>query len=324
MAENRDSSRRRANGAAAEARNAGDGRVGQGRSGDGRAGGGRAGGGRAILALLLAIVAGIAVPVAIAASWTRTLINDTDTFMHTYAPVLETEEMQRVITDQLTAAIVAHLGVADDGIASSAVSRTVEQAVTTDAAHTAKETSLRLIHRELRSELLGESGSLDVRDGRVELRFEPFASALQQRLSDAGVPFVDRLPQISGGVTLITVDPETVPRMQQGVRGLERAATALPWMAGVLVLAALVVAPRRSWALTTFGLSVALSVLAVGFGWDFGVEYGVSRLDGALAEVAQTVAELTSDPIAGPLEAVAIAGVAVSIAAAVAGKRWRF
>ncbi len=284
----------------------------------------RPGGWRLVVATILAVAAALAVPLAVATSWTRTLVNDTDSFMHTYSPVLDTQAMQQVITDELTTAIIDHLGVADDGIARQAVSLTVSQAIATDTVRGAKETSLRLLHGELRALLNDQPGNIGVEDGRVELRFEPFASLLRERLADAGVPFVDRLPQITGGVTLFTIDPQIVPNVQQGMRGVDRAATILPWAVAILLIGALVTAPRRSWVLTIFGLSVALSVLAVGFGWDFGVEYWVSRLDGALAQVAQTVAERTSEPIAKSLEMIAIGGVVVSIAAAVAGRRWRF
>lgn len=283
----------------------------------------RAFGVREAFALILAVLAGISIPLAVVASWTRTLIDDTDTFVQTYSPVLQTEAMQRVITDELTTAIVNQLGVAPEGIAGDAVAVTVEQAVATDAVSGAKLASLGLLHTEVQALLLDEPGHLDVEDGRITLRFEPFVSALQQRLADAGVPFVGQLPQISGGVTLLAVDPATIPRLQLGALWVERAATSLPWVVGTLLFVALLLSPRRSRVLVIHGLSVALAVLAVGFGWDFGVEYGVSRLDGPLAEVAETVAEVTSGPISGRLEAIAIAGVVVAVVAVVAGRRVR-
>ncbi|MFT0846828.1 hypothetical protein VR010_03640 [Actinomycetaceae bacterium L2_0104] len=277
-----------------------------------------------MLGTILAVVAALAIPLSIASSWTRTLVDDVEPFMDTYAPVLDTEAMNQVISQGLTSAIEEKLKVEDNSLAGDAVALVVDEAMATDGFADAKRDSLRLLHEELRAQLVGESGNVDVHNGQVNLRLEPFSAIVNERLSEAGVPFVDHLPEMSGEIALFTIDPETLPTLQQGFRGMDRAATVLPWAAAGLLIVALVLSPRRSWVLTSFGLSLALWVLAVGFSWDFGIENLVSRLEGPLAQVAEMVADLTSQPVATPLEVIAVGGVVLAVAATIAGRRWTF
>ena len=121
--------------------------------------------------------------------------------------------MQKVLTTRLSDAIIDQLGV-DNVLTRRLVTGAVESAVASEEFTSATTAGLRLAHQELLAQLSGEPGHLQVTDGAVVLPFAPFGEALRQRLGAAGVPFVDRLPEVSGGITLFRVDPQLLSSLQ--------------------------------------------------------------------------------------------------------------
>lgn len=267
---------------------------------------------RTVLGSVLAVLAGLLAPLSVVTGWAHTLVSDTGAFVANYAPVVQSESVQQVLGTRLSEAIIDQLGAADNRLTRAAVGRVVDQAVGSDLFADATTTSLRLAHAELVALLTGEPGRLQVDDGEVQLRLAPFADAVKQRLSEAGVPFVDRLPEVTGGIPLLRIDPRLVPLLQSGYRVLDAVATWLPWLALALMVVAVWLWPNRRRALIGLGLSLLGGTLLVALAWRLALQGLNHRLGDDLAQVAGLVAQVTSAPVASPLLALGVTGAVVA------------
>lgn len=273
---------------------------------------------RTAIGVLLAVLAGLVAPLSVVAARAQTLVADTDAFVATYTPVVRSESVHRVLTTQLAAAITEQLGMADNRLVGTLVTRVVGEFVAGDTFDAAATASLRIAHGELVSLLTGEPGRLQVTEGEVQLRFAPFAEAVTQRLADAGVPFVDRLPEVSGGITLFRIDPRLLPLLQGGFRTLTAVAAWLPWATLVLAIAAVWVWPGARRPLIGLGLSLLgwTALVWIAAWW---VLQGLRhRVSDDLAFVAGTLVRATAEPALSPLLAIAVSGAVVAVLAAVA------
>ena len=145
----------------------------------------------------------------------------------------------------------------------SVVPRQVAEFTAGETFAAAWEAALRLSHTEFRALLTGEPGRLQVIDGEVQIRFAPFADAVTSRLVGAGVPLIDRLPTVTGGLTVLRVDPRLLPALQAGYRVLSTLAGWLPLLALSASIAALWVWPRKRPAMIGVGLALAVGAIAV-------------------------------------------------------------
>lgn len=273
---------------------------------------------RTAIGILLAVLAGLVAPLSVVAARAQALVADTDAFVATYTPVVRSESVHRVLTTQLAAAITEQLGMADNRLVGAVVTRVVGEFVAGDTFDAAATASLRIAHGELVSLLTGEPGRLQVTEGEVQLRFAPFADAITQRLADAGVPFIDRLPEVTGGITLFRIDPQLLPLLQGGFRALTAVATWLPWTALALAIAAVWVWPGARRPLIGLGLSLLgwTALVWVAAWW---VLQGLRhRVSDDLALVAGTLVRATAEPALSPLLAIAVGGAVLAVLAAVA------
>ena len=218
---------------------------------------------RTAVGVVLAVLAGLLAPLAVVAGWAQAQVADTEAFVATYAPLARDSGVQGVVADRLTDAITAHLPGGEVGVVRRLVERQVVEFTGGDTFAGAWEAALRLSHGELHALLTGEPGRLQVVEGAVQVRFAPFADAVTQRLVEAGVPFVDRLPEVTGGVTVVQVDPALLPLLQFGYRMLAALAGWLPLLTLVAALAALWVWPRKRSGVIGLGLTLASGMLLV-------------------------------------------------------------
>ncbi len=284
-------------------------------AGAGRTGGRAVAAWRTAAGVLLAVLAGLAAALTPVAGWGHTLLTDADAFVATYSPVVRSETVQEVLTTRLSDAIIDQLGV-DNVLTRRLVTGAVENAVASEEFTSATTAGLRLAHQELLAQLSGEPGHLQVTDGAVVLPFAPFGEALRQRLGAAGVPFVDRLPEVSGGITLFRVDPQLLSSLQTGFRVLNLAAPWLPWVAFGLAVAAIWVWPGVRRPLIGLGLSLLGGVLVVSLAWYLGMHTLWHGLGDDLGLVAGLVARLTTEPVVTPLLGLGVSGAVLAALAA--------
>lgn len=284
-------------------------------AGAGRTGGRAVAAWRTAAGVLLAVLAGLAAALTPVVGWGHTLLTDADAFVATYSPVVRSDAVQKVLTTRLSDALIDQLGV-DNVLTRRLVTSAVERAVSSEEFASATTAGLRLAHQELLAQLSGEPGRLQVSDGEVVLPFAPFGEALRQRLGAAGVPFVDRLPEVSGGITLFRVDPRLLSSLQLGFRVLDLAAPWLPWVAIGLAVAAVWVWPGVRRPLIGLGLSLLGGVLVVGLAWYLGTHRLWDGLGDDLGLVAGLVASLTTEPVVAPLLGLGVGGALLATLAA--------
>ena len=275
---------------------------------------------RAALGVVLAVLAGVLAPAAVVADWAHHQVDDTEAFVTAYGPLVRDPRVQEALTASLTDAINRQLGLEGNRLASALVQRAVGQAAGSDAFEAAWTASLRLAHSELRALLSGDPGRLQVVDGEVQLRFAPFVDAVTQRLTEAGVPFLDRLPEVTGGYTLLRVDPALLPALQAAYRVLGIGAAWLGVLALLAAIGAVAVWPARRRALITVGAAVAVGIVATWWATTAVVRALVDGLSPALSPVAGAVAETALAPLASPALAVAVTGALLATMAALAAR----
>lgn len=278
---------------------------------------------RRVLGVLLAVLAGLAAPASVVSARAHALVSDTDTFVATYQPVVRSAAVQDLVTDGLTTAITARLGLGDNRIARALVGRVVAEAADAGLLADATTTALRLAHGELVTQLSGDPGRLQVADGVVQLRFAPFVDALVSRLDAAGVPFLDRLPEVTGGVPLFQVDARLLPALQAGYRVLGLAAVWLPWLALALAVATVWLWPRPRPGLIGLGVALAGGVALV---WGAAAWAGpelTGSLSADLVPLAGMVVDRTVAPMLSPLLTIGGIGAVLAGIAALAASPTR-
>jgi len=119
-------------------------------------------------------------------------------------------------------------------------------------------------HRQAETILSGDSKAIVVRGDSVLLDLAPFIDLAKQRLSAAGVPLVDQVPEVHPTVELAKAD--TLVRAQTAYNTLNTVADVLPWIVlGLLVVGVYLARDRfRAMVGAGLGLVLAMLVLAVG------------------------------------------------------------
>lgn len=263
---------------------------------------------RTVVAAILAVLAGLLAPLAVVADWAHDQVDDTEAFVGSYAPLARDPAVQGLVAGQLTSAITAQLPGGDTVVVSRLVSRQVAEFTAGDTFAGAWEAALRLSHTELRALLTGEEGRLQVMDGEVQLRFAPFVEAVTSRLAAAGVPFIDRLPGVTGGFTVLRVDPQLLPVLQLGYRTLSALAGWLPLLTLVAAVAALLVWPRKRSGVIGLGLALGLGILAVWLAVSAVVGMLLAGLAEPLTVLGGAVAQAALSPLQSPALGIIVAG----------------
>jgi hypothetical protein len=263
---------------------------------------------RTVAGLLLVVLSALLAPLAAVAGWAQTLVGDTDTFVATYGPVVRSPAMQQLVATRLTAAVVEQVGLGDNPLITGVVGRVVDELTSSEAYSAAATASLRITHAELVALLAGDPGTLQVTDGEVTLRLAPFAEAVKSRLSEAGVPFVDRLPEVKGGITLLHIDPALLPALRTAYGTLALVSAWLPWLALALAVGGVLLHPRTRHALIGLGLAVPGWVIVVALAWVLAVPAVTARLGDDLAVVADLAAGRTAAPVTPALLALGAGG----------------
>lgn len=276
---------------------------------------------RTSIAVILAVLAGLFAPLAVVANWAQTQVENTDAFVAGYAPLARDGAVQGVVAQELTTAITAQLPGGENVVVRRLVSRQVAEFTAGETFAAAWEAALRLSHTEFRALLTGEPGRLQVIDGEVQIRFAPFADAVTSRLVGAGVPLIDRLPTVTGGLTVLRVDPRLLPALQAGYRVLSTLAGWLPLLALSASIAALWVWPRKRPAMIGVGLALAVGAIAVWLVVSVVVSSVVAGLAEPLAVVGPAVAHAALSPMQSPALAVIVTGAVLMFLGAVTAPR---
>lgn len=289
-----------------------------------------------ILTVLVTVVAGLAF-------WADQMVNDTDRYVDTVAPLAQDAEVRQAVAYLVSQEVLAELDlpglsaqgaselsqrwdlpsdVTDliDGNADELASAAEEQvvAVIGDVVESPAFPGLwreanRVAHQEVLTRAADpDDDSLTAANGEVLLDLQPLVAAARAELVSRGLPGADLIQDVDR--TVVIAQSDGLANVLERLVWVERAATWLPWVALGLAALTFLVANRRSAAAAGIGLGVAGAALLTyaALGW------GASRLGegSGVADAATTlVDEILSEPrmilliLAGAGAALAVVGV---------------
>jgi hypothetical protein len=246
------------------------------------------------LAAVLLVLATVVATAAVAGTFARAELLDTDRYVETVAPLARDPVVQQAVAERLADELVTRLelehllqqlvdtleaqgapevldglvGPVSSGIRTF-ISTEIRAVLGSDQFAAVWDTANRLVHDELDALLTTGHGELLSVDGdTLYLDLGGIIAAVKQRLVAAGLTLVNQVPDFS--VTVPLVASGDIPKVRQWVRLLDSSASILPLAALVLFAGAVAAAPdrRRALLLGAAGLGVGmlglLATLAAG------------------------------------------------------------
>ncbi|MGH9212322.1 MAG: hypothetical protein ACRD2C_16815 [Acidimicrobiales bacterium] len=298
-----------------------------------------AGGARWTAVAVLAVLLVLLTPVTLLARYAHSELLDTDRYVSTVAPLARDPAVQDQVAADVTREVFRHLDIenvtrdtlqrlADSGAPSAVVDLAtpiaaqveefarseVRTLVATERFATLWAEANRVAHSELRALLTGDEGALQAEDDRVTLELDPVVAAVRQRLIDRGFGLASNIPGVTTELTLVESDGLT--RAQTVTRRLNTAATVLPFVVLVLVVAAVLLAPNRRRGLLTAAVAVVLGALVLGVALAVARGWFVDDLtsDSLSTEAATSIADALLGPLRTSLRAALVAGLIVAAA----------
>lgn len=231
--------------------------------------GGWARGGRWFAACLLLLVAALLGGLAVVAVYLKSEVLDTETYVQTVAPLAEEPVVREAVANRLTDEIVTRTDV--NGLATQVAERLVAegapprltdlvgpltsglrsflynevyQLLGTEQFQQIWEQANRLAHDGVVTVLTGEEGRFISSSGTtVTVDLGELLTAAKQRLVAQGLAFVSRVPDVS--IPYQLVDSKELPTLRTYTKILNTLGTWLPFVALVLLIAGVLVAPNR-------------------------------------------------------------------------------
>ncbi|RLP75263.1 hypothetical protein D9V32_10230 [Mycetocola tolaasinivorans] len=280
--------------------------------------------------VLLALGALVA-PVAIVASWTATQTASTDAFVDTFAPLLETPEVRAVISAEVSSAVVeaadipgltaqafegveslglppratsalgALQGAAVEGI-TGLIERTVDDVINSPGYDRLITAVLKNSHREIVAALSGSENSLLALgpDGSLGVRLGPIIDSVRERLVDRGLSFASAIPSVDR--TIVLVQADELAKLKPAYAALQAVGAWLAPVAALLLVAGVLLAPRRRvamlWAagalagillLVVLALRIGVGTIVPGLGESLGSEPAAREILATLTEYIRTI-----------------------------------
>lgn len=264
---------------------------------------GRAGrAGRWVAAVALLLVAALLFAVSTLAIFVRTQLLDTERYVQTVAPLIRDPAIQTAITDRITNAIVDQLDLdklakdlakaleergapseisllvspAVSGL-TSFIRSTVAKVVTSERFAQAWDNAQRVAHEELDALLTtGEGQFLTANGTEVSLNLGAVVELVKQDLINAGFSLASKIPPTN--LSLPLFQSEQLPKLRRYVSWLNTAAWLLPLIAFALLLAGVMVAPKRRRGLLIGATLFALAMLLLLGGLSAARSYYLSHL----------------------------------------------
>ncbi|MFE7603148.1 hypothetical protein [Streptomyces sp. NPDC057494] len=242
---------------------------------------------RSFFAALLIVIGCVLVPLGIVASWTSSIVGDTDRYVQTVAPLADDPDIQAAVATRVTNAVMEHIdlqslleGVAPDqrplaakalgklgGSLESAVKSFVHERAQDIVASSAFETiwtdANRAIHTSLDRALTGsDEGAVKIETNTVTIDLAPVIDRVKQRLVDSGLDVAAKIPEIHTNFTVVKSDD--IGKVKTGFALLQAMGVWLPVIAVLLVVGGVLLAVHRRRTLVAAALGVAFAAIVLG------------------------------------------------------------
>ncbi|MFD8210005.1 hypothetical protein ACFV2S_26830 [Streptomyces sp. NPDC059695] len=242
---------------------------------------------RSFFAALLIVIGCVLVPLGIVASWTSSIVGDTDRYVQTVAPLADDPDVQAAVATRVTNAVMEHIdlpslleGVAPDqrplaakalgklgGSLESAVKSFVHERAQDVVASSAFETiwtdANRAIHTSLDRALTGsDEGAVKIETNTVTIDLAPVIDRVKQRLVESGLDVAAKIPEIHTNFTVVKSDD--IGKVKTGFALLQALGVWLPVIAVLLVVGGVLLAVHRRRTLVAAALGVAFAAIVLG------------------------------------------------------------
>ncbi len=257
--------------------------------------------GRTVIGMILLFAAGLSLVLGVTAGWTRAQLLDTDTWTATSAAIATDPAVQNdvaaAIADQIVASadveaairsalpgpLGALAGPLTDG-ASSLIERAVVQVVRTDAFVKVWDTAVRAAHDEFVADLEGHGRVSSIGPGGLYLDLGAVLGSVRTALDDTGITVLDSIDLSGVTVRILLVDAPGLEHVRSMVEVLKVAVIVLPVIALCCLVAGLLVARRRWFAMFGLGVGVLVGVATVLIVEFFGRRRAVDALVGGVLD----------------------------------------
>lgn len=275
---------------------------------------------RGLVSFLLVLGGLVFGAVALPALWAQQHLLDTERYTEAVAPLIVEAPVQQRVSEELTVALTDQLGVPSSLV--PLLRGLTDRAVATDRFAGVWEDAVRISHVQLVEGIRREGSGLSAEEGHLRVDLAPLAESLKPQLSEAGVPFVDRLPEVEGSVTL--EDSREVAEAMRAVGVIDRWTVPLAVASVLLLLLGVVCAARPMRALILVGAGITVVAVAYAGLWEFA--WGSDAVAGS-DPLARRVVEALTPGVMPWLTAVGAGGLVVMLLAvvgsAVAGRARR-
>ncbi len=297
-----------------------------------------------VLATVLIVIGTLLAPVALAASWAKVQLSDTDRFVAAYGPLADNPDVQAYITSQVVTLINARVDIpkltsdAIDGITSlgtgpkataalnslkgvaasgleSLLSSTVANLVSSDAFSTVWNQALLISHNQLERIMSDNSNSAVVvgSNGSIGIALGPVIDQVKAALLAKNVSFASKIPTINHTITL--VQSSDIPKARSLYHLAVAVGSWLPWIALAFLVTGVLVARRKSVALILAALALGLVMLLTAIGVDIGQTIFVNSVSPSLLPVP--VGDAVWNAVFTGMQAAAAALVVLALALAI-------
>lgn len=301
----------------------------------------RSGTARTVVGSVLLVLCGVLVVGSVSARWTRSAILDDATWKATSRAIVTDVAVQEEVADDISAQIVEVVGVqrflgqvlpgglgalsgtATD-LATQALSKAMQQVVTTDVFLTVWDAAVEAAHSQFVDAVEGDGGVTTIGDGGIYLDLGGVVGVVQRFLSSKGIDWLNSVDTNSIDVRILLVDAPGLQRAKDAVRVLDVLVWVLPIAAIVSLASGLLIARRRLVAIAAGGVGMVLGALGVWALASASRSVATDELTGGL--LGRATAKVIVDEVTGSLDgrllAAGIIGVVITVVAVIVSIMW--
>ncbi|MFJ1969099.1 hypothetical protein ACIO93_10560 [Streptomyces sp. NPDC087903] len=247
---------------------------------------------RSLGSVLLILFAALLALLSVVAVWANSIVRDTDRYVATVGPLASDPDVQKAVTNRVTAAVLAQVDVdalvkqltdaaSQKGVPPRAaellgnldgpienglkqlVSSTVERVVTSSAFETVWVNGNRRAHAALDKALTGEAnGAVSLKNNQVAIDVGPIVAQVKEQLVSAGFSPAAKIPAVH--TNFVVFESKDVGKIKSYLRVLQIMGAWLPLIALLIAAAGVYVAFNRRHALIGAALAVFVAMLVLG------------------------------------------------------------
>ncbi|MEU2909505.1 hypothetical protein ACWCQ0_17560 [Streptomyces massasporeus] len=269
---------------------------------------------RSLGAGLLIVLAALLSLLSVVAVWANSIVQDTDRYVDTVGPLASDPDVQKAVTNRVTAAVLAQVDVdalvkeltdaaAQQGVPprvaellgdldgpienglKQLVSGAVTRVVTSSAFETVWVNANRRAHSALDEALTGHSGSaVELKDNQVVIDLGPIVADVKKQLVDAGFSPAAKIPDVH--TEFVVFASKDVGTIKTYVRVLELLGGWLPVIALLVAAVGVYTAFNRRHAVIGAALAVFVAMLVLGIGLTVARDVYLDRLPPGASQAA--------------------------------------